>query len=89
MNKKHLLYSGLMVAFLIVSGVAWASIQTVSSQAEVVKKSASKGCGCGSASCGIKAESQNQASCGCNKAQNGEKTDFVDNNSDGICDRAE
>ncbi len=94
MNKRHLMYSGLMIAFLIIGGFTWSSVQSASSQAEITKADISKtvvakGCGCGANGCGQKDGNQDRANCGCAKAQNGEKPNFTDNNSNGICDRAE
>ena len=89
MNKRHLMYSGLMIAFLIVGGFTWSSVQSTSSQAEITKTTPAQSCGCGANGCGQKDGNQNRANCGCAKAQNGEKPSFTDNNSNGICDRAE
>lgn len=92
MNKRHLMYGGLMIAFLVIGSYTWASVQSASSQAEITKTDTVKttsNCGCGANGCGQKTGKPNQAGCGCAKAQNGEKPNFTDNNSNGICDRAE
>jgi len=86
------MYGGLMIAFLVISGFTWASVQSASSQAEITKTDTIKttpSCGCGANGCGQKTGKTDQAGCGCAKAQNGEKPNFTDNNSNGICDRAE
>lgn len=85
MFNKKLLLIGLSLSIVAISGLAWSSVRANSDQSPSIQPTAKPlTCGCGSVDCQAKRQQTEQTGCGCRN-----KVNFIDNNNNGICDRAE
>lgn len=94
MSNKNLLLSSLIVGIMAISGLAWSVVRAdnnqLATQPTPTTVQEQKTCGCGNAGCQANQNKAGQTGCGCrNKANQGQKTNYVDANNNGVCDLAE